>query len=337
MKELIKKLTTTPSPSGREEKIKQIILEELQGYIDGYKIDKLGNLIVWKKGKKEGKILLDAHMDEIGVLATYIDEKGFIRIEPIGGISPYNLLGSSIQFPDIEGFVGVEGETSEEMAKNIKNLDFDKIFIDIGAKSKEEAERLVPPGTFGVYSSSFRDLGDRIVSKAMDDRIGCAIIIEVFKRSTPIYDLYGSFSVQEEVGLVGASVVAFDIQPDVAIAVDVTAHSDTPKGLKRISLELGKGPAIKIKDSASISDRRLVEKLKYLAEKNQIPYQIEILLRGGTNAAVLQRTKAGIIAGTLSIPTRYVHSPHEMVDIMDVENAVNLLKIFVESEESINL
>ena len=335
MKELIKKLTEIKSPSGREDNIRNAILEELKGYIDGYEIDKLGNLIVWKKGKKDGKILLDAHMDEIGVLATYIDEKGFIRIEPIGGVSPYNLLGSSIAFPQTEGFVGVEGETSEELSKNIKNLDFDKIFVDIGAKSKEEAEKLVPPGTFGVYSASFKDLGERLVSKAMDDRIGCAIIIEVFKRSNPYHTLYGTFSIQEEIGLVGASVVAFDIKPDLAIAIDVTAHSDTPKGPKRMSLELGKGPAIKIKDSASISDRRIVEKLKNIAERNSIPYQIEILLRGGTNAAALQRTGEGIPAGTLSIPTRYVHSPHEMIDINDVENAIRMLKILVESEESL--
>lgn len=333
MKNLIKKLTETYSPSGREERIRNTILEELKGYIDGYNIDKLGNLIVWKKGRKEGKILLDAHMDEIGVLATFIDDRGFIRIEPVGGISPYNLLGTSISFPNAEGFVGVEGETMEEYTKNIKNLDFDKIFVDIGVKNKEEAENLVPPGTFGVYSATFKDLGNRLVSKAMDDRIGCAIIIEVFKRSSPLYDLYGTFSIQEEIGLVGASVVAFNIKPDIAIAIDVTAHSDTPKGSKRMSLELGKGPAIKIKDSASISDRKIVEILRNTAEKNNIPYQVEILLRGGTNAAVLQRTGEGIPAGTLSIPTRYVHTPHEMVDINDVENAINLLKLLVENEE----
>ena len=333
MKNLIKKLTETYSPSGREERIRNTILEELKGYIDGYNIDKLGNLIVWKKGRKEGKILLDAHMDEIGVLATFIDDRGFIRIEPVGGISPYNLLGTSISFPNAEGFVGVEGETIEEYTKNIKNLDFDKIFVDIGVKNKEEAENLVPPGTFGVYSAPFKDLGNRLVSKAMDDRIGCAIIIEVFKRSSPLYDLYGTFSIQEEIGLVGASVVAFNIKPDIAIAIDVTAHSDTPKGSKRMSLELGKGPAIKIKDSASISDRKIVEILRNTAEKNNIPYQVEILLRGGTNAAVLQRSGEGIPAGTLSIPTRYVHTPHEMVDINDVENAINLLKLLVENEE----
>ncbi|MCS7202574.1 MAG: M42 family metallopeptidase [Dictyoglomus sp.] len=335
MKDLVKKLTQTSSPSGRESEIRNIILDEVKDFIDGYEIDKLGNLIVWKKGRSDEKLLLDAHMDEIGVVATYIDDKGFIRIEPVGGISPYNLLGSTISFPNVKGIVGVEGETQEDLAKNIRELNFDKIFVDIGVGDKERAEELVPPGTFGVYDAPFIDLGERIVSKAMDDRIGCAIIIEVLKRSKPYHNLYATFSVQEEVGLVGASTVAFNIKPDMAIAVDVTSYSDTPKGNKRMSLILGKGPAIKIKDSASISDRRVVEKLRSIAEKNNIPYQIEVLLRGGTNAAVLQTTGEGIVSGTLSIPTRYVHSPHEMVDLKDVENAVRLLVLLVEGEEKL--
>ncbi|MEN2984473.1 MAG: M42 family metallopeptidase [Dictyoglomaceae bacterium] len=332
MKDLVRKLTQTSSPSGRESEIRNVILDEVKDFIDGYEIDKLGNLIVWKKGRSDEKLLLDAHMDEIGVVATYIDDKGFIRIEPVGGISPYNLLGSTISFPNVKGIVGVEGETQEDLTKNIRELNFDKIFVDIGVGDKERAEELVPPGTFGVYDAPFIDLGERIVSKAMDDRIGCAIIIEVLKRSKPYHNLYATFSVQEEVGLVGASTVAFNIKPDMAIAVDVTSYSDTPKGNKRMSLILGKGPAIKIKDSASISDRRVVEKLRSLAEKNNIPYQIEVLLRGGTNAAVLQTTGEGIVSGTLSIPTRYVHSPHEMVDLKDVENAVKLLISLAEEE-----
>ncbi|MGB9856800.1 MAG: M42 family metallopeptidase [Dictyoglomaceae bacterium] len=336
MKELIQKLTQVSSPSGREVEIRNVILDEVKNFVDGYEIDKLGNLIVWKKGRSNEKLLLDAHMDEIGVVATYIDEKGFIRIEGIGGISPYNLLGSTISFPNnIKGVIGVEGETQEELTKNMRELNFDKIFVDIGVKDKESAEKLVPPGTFGVYYAPFIDLGERVISKAMDDRIGCAIIIEVLKRSKPYHNLYATFTVQEEMGLVGASTVAFNIKPDMAIAVDVTLHSDTPKGNKRMSLNLGSGPAIKIKDSVSISDRKVVEKLRNLAEKKNIPYQIEVLLRGGTNAAALQTTGEGIISGTLSIPTRYVHSPHEMVDLNDVENAVKLLTFLVEEEEKL--
>lgn len=332
MKELIKKLTETNSPSGRESNIREVILKELDGYIDGYEVDRLGNLVVWKRGKTDKKILLDAHMDEIGVVASYIDDKGFIRIEPVGGVSPYNLMGGRILFLDvgIKGVIGVEGETNSDLQKNLRELSFDKIFVDIGARTKEEAERLVPVGTFGVYSAEFVDLGKRLVSKAMDDRIGCAVLIEAIKRSDPYHTLYGTFSVQEEMGLVGASVVAFNINPEMAIALDVTAWSDTPKGYKRMSIELGKGPCIKIKDSASISDRRVVDKLRNIAEANNIPYQIEILIFGGTDAAALQRTSAGIVSGTLSIPCRYVHSPCEMIDVDDAENAAKLLNALVE-------
>jgi endoglucanase len=335
MKELIKKLVETNAPSGRELKIREIIFEEVKDFIDGYEVDRLGNLIVWKRGKSNQKLLLDAHMDEIGVIATYVDENGFIRIEAVGGVSPYNLIGSRILFQNIEGVIGIEGETAEDIQKNTKELNFDKIFVDIGAKDREEAKKLVPLGSFGVYSANFTDLGKRIVSKAMDDRIGCAILIETIKRTDPYPDLYVAFSVQEEMGLVGASVVAFNINPDVAIAVDVTTWSDTPKGSKRMSLELGKGPCIKIKDSASISDRRVVERLKELAENRNIPYQLEVLLRGGTNAAALQRTGSGIVSGTLSIPCRYVHSPHEMIDVDDAENAVMLLQALAEEHRAL--
>ncbi|MGB9681568.1 MAG: M42 family metallopeptidase [bacterium] len=335
MKELIRTLTQISSPSGRESNIREMIFREVKDFIDGYEVDRLGNLIVWKKGKSSQKLLLEAHMDEIGVIATYIDENGFIRIEPVGGVSPYNLMGSRILFQNIEGVVGIEGETTEDTQKNIKELNFDKIFVDIGAKNREEAEKLVPIGSFGVYSAGFTDLGERVVSKSMDDRIGCVVLIETLKKVNPYHNVYGAFSVQEEMGLVGASVVAFNIDPDVAIAIDVTAWSDTPKGPKRMSLELGKGPCIKVKDSASISDRKVVERLKEVAEKEGIPYQIEILLRGGTDAAALQRTGSGIVSGTLSIPCRYVHSPHEMIDIRDAENAVRLLQSLAEEPKAL--
>ena len=335
MKELIKKLTQTSAPSGRESKIREIIFEEVKDFIDGYEVDRLGNLIVWKKGKSSQKLLLEAHMDEIGVIAAYIDERGFIRIEAVGGVSPYNLLGSRIIFQNIEGVVGIEGETTEDLQKNMRELNFDKIFVDIGVEDREKAEELVPLGSFGVYSASFTDLGKRLVSKSMDDRIGCAILIEALKKMNPYHNVYGAFSVQEEMGLVGASVVAFNIDPDIAIAIDVTGWSDTPKGPKRMSIELGKGPCIKVKDSASISDRRVVERLRELAEKNGIPYQLEILLHGGTDAAAIQRTASGIVSGTLSIPCRYVHSPHEMIDIDDVENAVRLLQVLAEEPNAL--
>lgn len=331
MKELIKKLTETHSPSGREEAIRNLILSELEGFIDGYEVDKLGNLIVWKKGSSEKKVLLDAHMDEIGVVVTNIDDKGFLRIDRVGGVSPYTVLQSRLRFNDIIGIVGLEGETSEDAVSNIKNLSFDKLYVDIGAKSREEAEKLCPIGTFGTYDSYFVEQGDYYISKSLDDRIGCAVIIEVLKRiKNPKNTIYAVFAVQEEVGIVGASVAGYNINPDVAIAIDVTVAGDTPKAQKRVSMELGKGACIKVKDAGSISNKKIIDTLKELAEKHNIPHQMEVLIYGGTDARGYQHTKAGIPSAAVSIATRYIHTPSEMVHKDDVEATINLLIKYVE-------
>ncbi|WP_448536419.1 M42 family metallopeptidase [Pseudothermotoga sp.] len=326
MTELIKKLTEAYGPSGRESEVHGLILEELSSYIDGYKFDAVGNLLVWKYGSSGKKILFDAHSDEIGLVVTNITEKGFLRVDAVGGVLPQTFVGHRVRFANTVGVVYVEGETEEERKKNWTNLTLDNMFVDIGAKSYEEAKSKVPIGSFGVYDSYFFEMGDYLVSKAMDDRIGCAVIVELFKRlkSCP-NTIIGSFSVQEEVGLVGASVAAYTLVPDVCIAIDVTDSADYPKAFKRHSMVLGKGPAIKVKDKASISNRMVVEKLVELAEASEIPYQMEVLALGGTNAAALQRTRAGIASATVSIPTRYVHSPSEMVCKDDVENTVRLL------------
>lgn len=333
MIDLIKELTESYGPSGREEEVQKVVLKHLEGRIDGHRFDPLGNLLVWKKGKSDKKVLLDAHIDEIGLVVTNIDDKGFLRIEPVGGVSPYTYVGHRVRFPKATGVVYYEGETPEEQKKNLSNLTFDHLFVDIGACNRKEAESIVPIGTFGVYDSYFYENGEYLVSKSMDDRIGCAVLVEVFKNlKDPRHTVIGSFSVQEEIGLVGASVAAYDFSPLLCVAVDVTDSADYPKGLKRHAMALGKGPAIKIKDRASISHRKVVELLEQAAQKAGVPYQKEVLTFGGTNAAVLQRTKEGIPSATLSIPTRYVHSPSETVSLSDVEGAVKLLVSFIDLE-----
>jgi len=336
MKEIIKTLTEVSSPSGREDTIAEKILEVLDGNFDGYRRDRLGNLIIWKKGKNGKKILLDAHMDEIGVVVTNVDENGFLRIEGVGGVNPYTLIGSRINFSGVIGVVGVEGESQKDSRENIRNLSFDVMFVDIGAKNRDEALSKVKIGSFGTYDSKFQDLGDRLISKAMDDRIGCAIMVQLLKElKQPLNDLYCVFAVQEELGLVGATVAGYDIEPDVAIAIDVTGHGDTPKAIKRISMKLGNGPALKVMDGYSISDRKILELLENIAEKENIPHQLEVLPFGGTDAAAYQRLKAGVPSATVSIVTRYIHSPNEMVDYNDVVSTVELLKNFVNTEISL--
>lgn len=329
MKEIIKTLTEISAPSGREKAVHLKILEELEGHIDGHRFDPVGNLIVWKKGSAENpkKVLLDAHADEIGLVITRIDDQGFLRLDPVGGVDPLMLLGARVRWGNRIGVVDVESETMADYKKNLKDLNYDLVFADIGCSSREEALQYVHVGQFGTFCATCEDLGDRIVAKSMDDRIGCAIIVQVFKETDqPLHDLYGVFAVQEEVGIVGAHVAAFDIKPDIAIALDVTGYSDTPKGFKRMDLALGKGPAIKVKDRATISDELVVDLLVQTAKDHSIPYQMEVLIFGGTDAYGYQITGAGIKSGTLSIVTRYVHSPNEMIDYADVLHAVQLLK-----------
>jgi endoglucanase len=199
----------------------------------------------------------------------------------------------------------------------------DQMFIDVGATSKDDCP--VKTGDIGIFDREFVDLGQRVMSKAMDDRIAAAVLVEVIRRlKTTQNEVYFVFSVQEEVGLRGATTSAYGIDPDIGISVDVTMTGDTPKGMK-MDVSLGKGPAIKVKDGGMISDPRLVKAMVDAAEKVGIPYQMEILVGGTTDARAMQVTRAGVPAGCVSIPTRYVHSPSEMVDMDDVENAIKLL------------
>ncbi|UYP00298.1 M42 family metallopeptidase [Oceanotoga sp. DSM 15011] len=326
MKELIKNITEIYSPSGREDKVREFIINEIKDYVDDIKIDKLGNLIAIKKGQSDKTILFDGHMDEIGLVVTHITETGFLKVDAVGGVNPTILLGTRLQFNGVTGVAGVEGETLKELRENNTSLSMDSIFIDIGASNREEAQKIAPIGTFGTYDANFVDLGNRLISKAMDDRIACSIMIQAIKGiKDNKNNIIFAFTVQEEVGLVGASVAGYDYDIDMAIAIDVTMAGDTPKGLKRISMELDRGPCIKVKDSASISDREVVDFIKETAIEEKIPYQMEVLLFGGTNAAGYQKTKAGIPVSTISIATRYIHTPHEVVSYEDVENTVKLI------------
>lgn len=323
MKTLIEKLTQTFGPSGFEGPIRDVVRAEIGKLADKVSVDALGNLIAVKKpaaGSKNGKkIMLAAHIDEIGLIATHIDERGYVRFSALGGVRPTTLLGGRVRFAD--GRAGIIG--SERLERPDEPITFEKLFIDVGASSAKDAG--VKIGAAAVFERPFIDLGDRLVAKAMDDRIGVAVLIETLRqlKTTP-HEVYFVFTTQEEVGTRGAGTAAFGIDPDLGLAVDVTGSGDTPNGM-RLEIALGKGPAIKIKDVGSISDPRVVEWMIRTAEKGRIPYQREILLMGGTDARAIQLTRAGVPAGCLSIPCRYVHTPSEMVDFNDVQNGVKLL------------
>ncbi len=319
MKDLLGRLSEAGGPSGHEDAVRNIIAKEIEGFVDEMRVDALGNLIA-RKGRGPKRIMFAAHMDEVGVIATYIDDKGFIRFSNIGGVTPFTLLGERVVFGN--GTIGVFGV---EKLDNIKDIKMEHLYIDIGTSSKEETEKLVRIGDFASYLREFRDLGKRVAGKALDDRAGCAVMIEALKRlGDPGAEVYFVFTVQEEVGLRGAKTSAYGVNPDIAVAIDVTATGDTPNGMK-MAVELGKGAAIKVKDMSIMVHPMVKRILTEAAEEDGIPYQYEVLESGGTDSGAIHLTREGVPSGVISIPCRYIHTPSEMIDMGDFESAVRLL------------
>ena len=317
--DLLKRLLETFGPSGNEEAIREVIREEIKDYADEIKVDALGNLIAVKKGNGK-KIMVASHMDEIGIMVTNIDENGFLRFTNIGGVSPFTALYQRVMFAD--GTMGVVGmEKLDEM----KDLALNKMFIDIGANSREEAMKKVNVGDVACFYAPFIQDGDYIMSKALDDRIGCYVAIEALKalKNCP-NEVYFVFTVQEEVGLRGAKTAAYGIDPDMGIALDVTSTGDTPKA-RPMEVKMGKGTAIKIKDLSILAHPTVKNLMIETAKENNIPYQLEILEFGGTDSGAIHLTKSGVPSGVISVPCRYVHSPSEMVSVKDVESSIELL------------
>jgi len=325
MKDLIKRLTEEYGPSGCESKVVEMIKQEITPFVDEAKVDKLGSLIAVKKGNG-AKVMLAAHADEIGLIVTHIDKEGFLRFDSVGGVSAFRLTGLRVIFAN--GQIGV----IDAEKGNPANFGMDKLFIDIGAKSREDAESRVTIGDFAVFRQDFVDFGDRVVSKAMDDRIGCVVLIESAKRlkDSP-NDIYYVFTVQEEVGLRGAVASAYAVDPDIGIALDVTRTGDTPEA-NTMEVALGNGPAIKVKDSGIISNQKVKQLLVQTAKELNMPYQLEVLLGGATDASSIEKTRSGVPSGVISIPTRNLHTPSEMVDINDVEGCIKLLNAVLEKD-----
>lgn len=332
MRELVQKLTNIYGPSGNEELVSQFIREEIESYVDQIKVDVMGNLIAIKKGNGGGKrVMLAAHMDQIGFMITHIDDKGFLRFAKLGGISVANSINRRVLFKN--GIVGVIGYETE--VDSWKDITLDKMYIDMGASNKEEAEKLVKIGDVAVYHPLFTESNGKYVGGAMDDRAGCALLVQTIKNigATP-NDLYFVFTVQEELGLRGAKTSAYALDPDLAISVDVTGTGDTPK-CRPMAVSLGQGPAIKIKDASVLAHPLVKELMVNTAQKHDIPYQLEILEYGGTDSGAIHLSRGGVPSGVLSIPCRYVHSDSETIDAKDMENGVKLLTKIL--QETINI
>ena len=320
MKDTIRTLVESFGPSGSEDRVRAIIREMVEPHADEIRVDALGNLIVLKHGDGSGKrVMLSGHMDEIGVIVSYIDEKGFVRVQPVGGVYPMLEVGGRVQFEN-----GIVGVVSYEKLNGNTQPGIDKLFVDVAASSREDCP--VKLGDMACFLQPMVEVGAHLTSKAMDDRIGCAVLVETLRQlgNTP-HEVVVVFSTQEEVGLRGATTAAFGIKPDVGIAVDVTLCPDTPEPAIKMAIAIDQGPAIKIKDGGMIATAWVKDWMIDTAEAKDIPYQLEVLVGGTTDARAMQTTRDGVASGCLSIPCRYVHSPSETVGLADVENAVLLL------------
>ncbi len=327
--ELLNEIVEVYGPASNEVKIREFITNEIMDYVDDIKVDTLGNLIAHKKGNGK-RVMVSAHMDQIGMMVIDIDDNGFIRFTNIGGISPIYSYGQKVIFEN-----GTIGAVFCEPLDDLTKIKLDKMYIDIGAFSKEEAEAKVKIGDICIYKSEFVENENIVFAPYLDDRVGCFIAIEALKEiKEPINDLYFVFSVQEEVGLRGAKTAAFSIDPEIGIALDVTSHGDTPKA-KRFAIGLNKGAAIKVKDNSIIAHPYIRETLVKLAEENEIPYQMEVLEFGGTDSGAIHLNKEGVPSGVISVPTRYVHSTVEMASKNDINNCTRLLVQFLNTEFTI--
>jgi len=320
---LQKKLAAIHGVSGDESPVADAIAALAKPYADEVYTDALGSLIVRKNGAGK-RIMLSAHMDTIGLVATHIDDKGFIRFGTIGGIRPANIAHLNVTFKN-----GALGKVCPDGKYDPAKPAIDRMFIDIGCPDGESARKLVQPGDTVAFSAGCYLTSGMLVSPYLDDRIGCVILLEALKSiHTATNDLYFVFSAQEEVGCRGAKTAAYALEPDYGIAVDVTGTGDTPDTALKMECSLGKGAAVKIMDSSLICHPEVVALLEKAAADNSIPFQREVLERGGTDASSIQLSRGGVRSGGVSIPTRYIHSASEAAGIEDIENCVKLITAF---------
>ncbi|WP_209124288.1 M42 family metallopeptidase [Alkalihalobacillus sp. BA299] len=342
MYELLKTLTSLHGPCGYEQPVAKWIKNTIEDVVDEVKVDGLGNVIAYKKGATPGpKAIITAHMDEIGFIVKKIESNGLIRFEKLGGHDDRILLAQKVQVRTKSGLLtGVIGTISAHFAKfddpkKVRN--HRQLYIDIGATSKGGAEELgVEVGNPITWAPSIEFLGNehtgRVVGKGFDDRAGCAVIIKTLQdlqRANFTGEVIAIFTVQEEVGLRGAQVAARQVEADVAIAIDTTAVSDTPEETMDQTLHLGRGTGVKIIDFSLISHPKVKENLLYLAKEKNIPFQHEVFPGIGTDGGAVSLANKGIPTGVLSIPSRYAHSPVEVIDLADLEVTQELLKAFI--------
>jgi endoglucanase len=336
--DLLKRICETPGTSGFEKRIRDLVLEVVTPLVDEVSIDAMGNVIAVKKGKESKRVMVAAHMDEIGFIVTHIDDDGFVRIHTLGGFDPKTLTAQRVIIHGKKDIVGVMGSKPIHIMKPEERNKAPQIgdyFVDTGMK-KEEVEKYISVGDPITRERELIEMGDCVNSKSLDNRVSVFILIEVLKKlkneEVP-YDIYGVFTVQEEVGLRGAISSAHLINPHFGFGLDVTIAFDVPSAQPHeVVTKLGEGTAIKIMDGSTICDYRMVDYLKKQADEHSIKWQPEILTAGGTDTAGIQRYgKNGAISGAISIPLRHIHSVIEMAHKEDIQSSIDLLKVGVQN------
>lgn len=334
---LLEQLSMASGVSGNEKEVRDIIKEAVQDRVDEMHVDNLGNLITVKKGKKSGpKVMIAAHMDEVGLMITWVEKNGMLRFTTVGGIDRRVLQGKAVLVgPNrLPGVIGSKPIHRQDPAERSKPMAINQLFIDIGAKSKEDAEKKVKIGDYVIFATKFAEIGDgKYKGKALDDRVGCLVLMETLKNSYSM-PVYGVFTTMEEIGTRGAAVSAHAIDPDLGIVLEGTVCADfmfdVPEGHATSS---GAGPALSLMDASSIANKKMVQKLVELADKNKIPYQFRRATSGGNDAGRISLTRKGVPACSISVPCRYIHSPVSVVSKSDIDNAVKLLGLFLKSIE----
>ena len=331
---MLKKLTEAFGVSGFENEVRDIIYDEIKDFCDSVKIDSMGNLCAYKSAKgrqnKPKKILLSAHMDEVGFIVTDITEDGYLKFASVGGIEAKLMLSQRVRINGIKGVIALKAvhlSTVEERERLVKE---DQLYIDIGTKDKKSAEKLVRKGDYAVFDSDYVEFGDYIKAKALDDRVGCAAAIEVLKKDWDV-DIYCNFTVQEELGLRGVRPATRGINPDFALVLEGTVCNDLfgiPKHLR--VTKSGDGPAISILDSASKADAGLIKLLEESAQKHNVPYQYKAETAGGNDAGAICITDGGVRTASVSVPCKYIHSPVSVMNKMDFENYKKMICGFLE-------
>lgn len=334
---LLKQLTEASGISGNEKEVRDLIISEIKDHVHTIKVDKIGNIIAYKKGKDTNKkLMITAHMDEVGLLIREIDTMGLLKFITVGGVDKRILVSKpvSIGKDNVLGVIGAKPIHLQKKEEWTRALSLDELYIDIGAKSKEEAEKIVSVGDYVTFSSDYIEFGEGLVkAKALDNRVGCALLIELIKEIKDI-SFYAVFTVMEEIGLVGAGPAAYEVNPDISLILEGTLCYDMPKlDTHLVPTYLNQGPAISLIDRTTVYDHNLRKKIIKIAENNNIPFQYRKTSMGGNDSGKIHTSRDGSITATVSVPCRYIHSPASVMSKTDYNNTYTLLKAILSEFE----